>query len=168
MTKLSMRRLFGAIAACATAAASHAATAEYNFDSDPAAAMSIRTTIENNEVLATTPPGKWFPTGGSTLQSGADPASNGYLALTQTSPTAPVHGMSAIVVLNEIDPGQTVSAFTFAMDVRVGAGSAAPATASVSASRARAILRSPDQPLAPARITAPPAARRKAQPPVSP
>jgi hypothetical protein len=75
-----------------------AATATYDFDTDPTANLTIN---GNNDAV-------WVPTGGN-------PATGGFLAITYSQ-----NGQNAAVIFPDIDEGKLVKAFRFEADLRVG------------------------------------------------
>src|SRR5258705_6443180 len=71
--------------------------------------------------------GVWIATNGSTLETVANQSTNGYLAITQTTPLLSAHGMRSGIIFDDFDAGLVVAGFTFTCDVRIGAGSDSPA-----------------------------------------
>ncbi|MDB6111660.1 MAG: hypothetical protein JWR69_3410 [Pedosphaera sp.] len=103
-----------------------AGTNTFNFDTDPSGILTIRASSDGG--VPSNLPGEWFANGGSTLESGvADQSTNGYLAITQTTPDLSAHGMRSTIVFDDFDNGLVVAGFTFSCDVRIGAGSSTPA-----------------------------------------
>jgi hypothetical protein len=119
------------IACCLLAAAlntgpARAGTNVFNFDSDPSGILTIRSGSDGG--VPSDLPGHWFDSGGSTLETGvADPSTNGYLAITQTTPDLAGHGMRSTIVFDDFDNGLVVAGFSFSCDVRIGAGNSTPA-----------------------------------------
>jgi len=108
-----------------------ATTVSINFDTDPLANGVFQNNYQSGDNgTLTLMAGAWVTPDGSTLEAGVgDQSTNGYWAITQTTPTNSFssHGMRSVAVLNEIDPGYAESSFSFAADVRLGGGSAIPA-----------------------------------------
>jgi hypothetical protein len=123
--KENIHKIFRTAVALACVGAAEAATVEFKFDSDPADILTIARGGDNGTLSALA--GAWFPTGGSTLQTGVDPSTNGYFAITQTTPTETVHGMRSVIVFDDFDSGMVVGGFTFAADLRIGGGIGNPA-----------------------------------------
>src|ERR1044071_3407620 len=108
------------------ALASYASTNIFNLDSDPSGILTIRPSADGG--VPSNLPGEWFASGGSTLEAGVvDQSTNGYIAITQTTPDLSAHGMRATIVFDDFDAGLVVAGFTFSCDVRIGAGNATPA-----------------------------------------
>jgi hypothetical protein len=106
-----------------------AATNYFNFDSDPIAG-GLSAGSAQDTGLPSTLPGAWISANGSPNQPGVgDQSTNGYWAITQTTPlnTYTAHGMRSALVFNQFDPGSALAGFTFACDMRVGGGSTSPA-----------------------------------------
>ena len=102
-----------------------AATSHFTFDSAPTG-IDIYHYGDNSTNVALA--GAWFSTGGSPLETGvADSSTNGYFALTQTTPNEIKHGQKAVIVFPDADNHLTVVGFTLSCDVRLGAGSDRPA-----------------------------------------
>jgi Concanavalin A-like lectin/glucanases superfamily len=103
-----------------------ASTNIFNFDSDPSGILTIRRASDGGVPFEM--PGQWFGTNGSTLELGvSDQSTNGYLAITQTTPDLSAHGMRSTIVFDDFDNGLIVAGFNFSCDVRIGAGNATPA-----------------------------------------
>lgn len=97
----------------------------FDFNSDPASILTI-TRAGDTTALADMA-GVWFPSGGSTLDLGIDPSTNGYFAITQTTPLETGHGMKSTIVFDDFDGGVVIAGFTFSCDVRIGGGTSTPA-----------------------------------------
>lgn len=100
-----------------------------NFDSDPSSAVKAYGSGDTGALGNMA--GVWFTTNGSPNEIGiGDPTTNGYWAITQTTPTVDgytKHGMKSEMVIANIDPGYALSGFTFNCDVRIGGGNPSPA-----------------------------------------
>src|SRR5690349_13837139 len=96
-----VKKVLGSAVALGCVSSLQAATVEFKFDSDPADILTIARAGDNATLSAMA--GAWFATGGSTLQAGADPGSNGYLAITQTTPNEASHGMNAKILFDDFD-----------------------------------------------------------------
>src|SRR4051794_5579011 len=126
MIKRLMKLTCGALTAALMIVNSHAGTNTFTFDTDPSGILTIRPSSDGG--VPANLPGEWFASGGSTLETGvSDQSTNGYLAITQTTPDIAAHGMRATIVFGDFDNGLVVAGFTFSCDVRIGAGSATPA-----------------------------------------
>ena len=90
----------GAAGLMLSASSARAGTATYNFDTDP--------TKDPNIVINGGNDTPWVATGGN-------PATGGFLALLYS-----INGTAEVVVFPDIDNGQTVKAFKFETEVRVG------------------------------------------------
>ena len=105
---------------------SHASTNVFNFGSDPSGVLTIRRASDVG--VPSNLPGEWIPTGGSTLETNvANQSTNGYLAITQTTPDLAAHGMRSTIVFDDFDEGLVIAGFTFSCDLRIGAGNSTPA-----------------------------------------
>src|SRR3954470_5696337 len=103
-----------------------ASTNVFNFDSDPSGVLTIRQGSDGG--VPANLPGEWFASGGSPLEAGvSDQSTNGYLAITQTTPDLSAHGMRSTIVFDDFDSGLVIAGFSFSCDVRVGAGNSTPA-----------------------------------------
>jgi hypothetical protein len=129
MTKTALRIL---VAACLTAGTVQASLHSFKFDgptdpTDPVTGnLSVFRAGDTAELSALA--GVWVPTNGSTLEGGvANQSTNGYLAITQTTPLLSAHGMRSGIIFDDFDAGLVVAGFTFSCDVRIGAGSDSPA-----------------------------------------
>ena len=102
-----------------------AGTNTFDFNSDPSGILTIRRGSDGG--VPPELPGAWIPTNGSTLETNVNPATNGYIAITQTTPDLSAHGMRSTIVFDDFDGGLVVAGFTFSCDVRIGAGNSTPA-----------------------------------------
>ncbi|MBW8865107.1 MAG: hypothetical protein JF609_09350 [Verrucomicrobia bacterium] len=103
-----------------------ASTNVFNFDSDPSGILNVTRDGDTPELQNLA--GVWFSSGGSPLETGVgDQSTNGYFAITQTTPSLSAHGMGSVIIFNDFDSGLIVAGFTFSCDVRIGAGSDQPA-----------------------------------------
>jgi hypothetical protein len=126
LNKSSSPFFLSLIALFTIAFAAQASTNIFNFDTDPSGILTIRAASDGG--VPANLPGAWFASGGSPLESGVvDPSTNGYLAITQTTPDLAGHGMRATIVFDDFDSGLVVAGFTFSCDVRIGAGNSTPA-----------------------------------------
>ncbi|MEO6033724.1 MAG: hypothetical protein ABIQ35_00555, partial [Verrucomicrobiota bacterium] len=105
---------------------SSASTNLFNFGSDPSGILTIRRGADGG--VPGNLPGEWISSGGSTLETGVvDQGTNGYVAITQTTPDLTAHGMRSTIVFDDFDNGLVIAGFTFSCDVRIGAGNSTPA-----------------------------------------
>ena len=113
-----------------TVSLAQASTNYFDFDADPVAGgLAAAGSGGDNGTLGLLA-GAWMPANGSPNEPGVgDQSTNGYWAITQTTPTNTyaAHGMHSALIFNEIDPGYAEAGFTFACDVRIGGGSVSPA-----------------------------------------
>ena len=118
--------LIPTLTACLLAAASaRASTNVFNFDSDPAADLTIKVT---EEAAAVGQAGHWFSTDGSTLEVGVNPSTNGYLQICAgANPSPSGFGHRAVIIFDDFDAGLVIAGFRFDADVRIGAGTDRPA-----------------------------------------
>src|SRR6266446_4202999 len=111
--------LFSALAAALMLGVGHASTNVFNFDSDPSGVLNVTRGGDNGTLTALA--GVWFSSGGSTLEAGVgNQSTNGYFAITQTTPDLSAHGMNSKIIFDDFDNGLVVAAFTFSCDVRIG------------------------------------------------
>src|ERR1017187_6324749 len=113
-----------------TISLARASTVSLNFDSDPIGGGVITPHSSGDSGTLANLAGTWISTNGSTLELGVgDQSTNGYWAITQTTPTNAYtqHGMKSEMVFTEIDSGLAEAGFTFAADVRIGGGTVTPA-----------------------------------------
>jgi hypothetical protein len=124
---MSLRSLIIGITALGLGAGlASASTNIFKFDEDPSGVLTIRRSSDGG--VPANLPGEWFASGGSQLETGvADQSTNGYLAITQTTPDILAHGMRSTIVFDDFDNGLVVAGFTFSCDVRIGAGNSTPA-----------------------------------------
>src|SRR5512139_3865809 len=127
--KTTLNRLLrtgcGLVAAVMVTGAAYASTNVFDFNADPSGILAI-TRAGDTAALADMA-GVWFPTGGSPLETGVDPSTNGYFAITQTTPLETGHGMKSTIVFDDFDAGAVIAGVTFSCDVRIGSGSPTPA-----------------------------------------
>ena len=105
-----------------------ATTQTYNFDADPYSQINVFYTGDNGTLANMA--GYWFATNGSPNEAGVgDQSTNGYWAITQTTPTNSftAHGMRSELVIPVMDSNAALSGFTFSCDVRIGGGHVTPA-----------------------------------------
>jgi len=105
-----------------------ASTNYFNLDSNPTGLVSVFQFGDNTTVQALA--GAWISTNGSTLEPGVgNQATNGYISVTQTTPTNlfSAHGMRSAIVFGDLDPGLAPAEFSLACDLRIGAGNSTPA-----------------------------------------
>lgn len=119
--KLVHALVVGLFATASVPAASHL----FDFNSDPDAELTIYRSEEANAVGEA---GRWFPTGGSPLEVGANPSSNGYLQITAgANPSPGSFGHRAAIIFPDFDEGLVIAGFKFQCDLRVGGGTQPPA-----------------------------------------
>jgi len=107
-----------------------ASTHSFKFDgpTDPTTDGTLAVFRAGDNIDLSALAGVWIATNGSTLESGvANQSTNGYLAITQTTPLLSAHGMRSGIIFDDFDAGLVVAGFTFTCDVRIGAGSDSPA-----------------------------------------
>jgi hypothetical protein len=116
----------GALAAALLCVQAQASTNIFNFDSDPSGFLNVTRGGDNSTLSAMA--GVWFASGGSPLEPGVgDQSTNGYFAITQTTPSLAAHGMRSVIIFDDFDSGLIVAGFTFSCDLRIGGGSDLPA-----------------------------------------
>jgi len=111
-----------------SAGPTRASTNYIDFNSVPSLGLAVTRAGDNGTLQAMA--GVLISTNGSTLEPGiGDQSTNGYFAVTQTTPTNSfsAHGMRSALVFDEFDPGQAPGAFSLSCDVRIGGGSTTPA-----------------------------------------
>ena len=112
--------------AAMTCSLARASTNHFNFDSDPIEVLTSFSAGDDSTNVALA--GVWFTSGGSPLEAGvADQSTNGYFALTQTTPHEIKHGQKTTIVFDDTDNHQIIQGFTLSCDVRIGAGNSTPA-----------------------------------------